>query len=113
MGKGTLLEPAAHGSRFGISPTLKGSNVRPLQGRDLIWGSRFRRFHLRLLTEFPSRGTWERSNLFESHWLNQWLTSGTVTPEWQDHSQDPYGREWLGSPNLRVEAKRQSLGLQR
>ena len=35
---------------------------------------RYRRFHLRLLTVFPLRGTLERSNLFESHRSNQWLT---------------------------------------
>jgi len=92
VGKGTLLVPAAHGSRFEISPTLKGSNVRPLQGRDLIWGSRFRRFHLRLLTLFPLRGTSQRSNLIESHWSNQWLTFVTVTSEWQHYREDPYGR---------------------
>jgi hypothetical protein len=29
----------------GILSTLKGSNIRPLQGRNLIFGFPFRRFH--------------------------------------------------------------------
>ena len=78
MGKGTFFVPAAHGSRLATFPTLKGSNVRPLQGRNNPFMYRVRKFHLRLLTVFPLRGTWERSNLFESHWSNPWLTSGTV-----------------------------------
>jgi hypothetical protein len=32
------------------------------------------RFHLQLLTVLPLRGTGQRSNLFESHRSNQWLT---------------------------------------
>src|ERR1022692_879790 len=34
-------------------PTLKGSNIRPLRGRNLILGPAFRGFHPRLMIFFP------------------------------------------------------------
>jgi hypothetical protein len=83
VGKGTLFVPAAHGSSpYPILPTLKRSNgsaprelgegaVREPPLRPL---SPIRRFHLRLLRVLPLRGTGKRSDLFESHWSNQWLT---------------------------------------
>ena len=55
-------------------PTLKGSNCSAPPGPRGFPMHRYRRFHLRLLTVFPLRGTLERSNLFESHRSNQWLT---------------------------------------
>ena len=57
-----------------IFPTLKGSNGSAPPGPRGFHRHRYRRFHLRLLTLLPLRGTWQRSNLFESHGSNQWLT---------------------------------------
>jgi len=49
-----------------------------------------RRFHLRLLTVFPLRGTGQRSNCFESHWSIQWLTLElAVRSQKSEHKQTP------------------------
>jgi hypothetical protein len=64
-----------------ILPTLQGSNGSAPPGPRGFHRHRYRRFHLRLLTLLPLRGSWQRSNLFESHGSNQWLTTGTVTAE--------------------------------
>ena len=61
-----------------ILPTLQGSNGSAPPGPRGFQTHRHRRFHLRLLTLLPLRGSWQRSNLFESHWSNQWLTFGIV-----------------------------------
>jgi hypothetical protein len=60
--------------RFG--PARMG--VGPVREPPLLSLVPIRRFHLRLLTVFPLRGTGQRPNLFAPHWSNQWLTSGTV-----------------------------------
>ena len=57
-----------------ILPTLKGANGSAPPGPRGFHKHRYRRFHPRLLIVFPWRGTWQRSNLFESHGSNQWLT---------------------------------------
>ena len=55
-----------------------GVERRAPSGPGGLFTYRYRRFHLRLLTVFPCRGTGDRSNLFQSHWSNQWLTLVTV-----------------------------------
>ena len=50
------------------------------------------RFHLRLLAVFPLRGIGQRSNLFESHWSNQWLTL-----ELNARAEVSINRMWLGA----------------
>ena len=73
--EGRPIMPAAHGSRPKPSyRPRRGRTVRPFQRRYDLLIYCDRRFHLRLLTVFPLRGTKQRSNLFESHWSNQWLT---------------------------------------
>ena len=64
-----------------ILPTLKGSDSSAPPGPRGFHRHQYRRFHLRLFTVFPLRGTWQRSNLFESQWSNQLLTFVTVMPE--------------------------------
>jgi hypothetical protein len=61
-----------------ILPNLTGSKGSAPPGPTGSYKHRYRRFHLRLLTVFPLRGTRQRSNLFEPHGANQWLASGAV-----------------------------------
>jgi len=61
-----------------ILPTLQGSNGLAPPGPRGFQRDRYRRFHLGLLTLLPLRGSWQRSNLFESHGANQWLPFGIV-----------------------------------
>ncbi len=73
--KGSKLSSRGQGHAFGarrprtaslpILSTLKGSNGSAPPGPRGFPPHRYRRFHLRLLTVFPLRGTPPRSNLFQ------------------------------------------------
>jgi hypothetical protein len=72
QGRNNLLPSLSVGFTHGYSrfPASREANRR-FDGRLIL---ALMKFHLWLLTVFPLRGTGQRSNLFESHWSNQWLT---------------------------------------
>ena len=93
------------GSEPPSTTTLKGltvnfTPVRPRQGRVASWPAFSVGSHPRLPTVFPLRGTSERSNLFPSHWWNQWLTSKRITerhyPRWAGPSRNRLSRMSVG-----------------
>jgi len=73
-----FCDPRPRIASLPILPTLAGSHGSAPPGPRRSYKHSYRRFHLRLFTVFPLRGTWQRSNLFASHGSNQRLASGTV-----------------------------------